>query len=105
MLTADRPQLRPHVAPVRDPREPQFVYLVDHLGLAQSTVSKHLACLRDCGLVSSTPQGRASMFALAPGVPVDELMAAAELVLMATGAAAGSCATVAPRDSATAGVN
>ena len=79
--------------------------LTAHLGLAQSTVSKHLACLRDCGLVSSTPQGRASMFALAPGVPVDELMAAAELVLMATGAAAGSCATVAPRDSATAGVN
>ena len=79
--------------------------LVDHLGLAQSTVSKHLACLRECGLVSSTPQGRASMFALAPGVPVDELMAAAELVLMATGAAAASCATVAPRDSATVGVN
>jgi AmmeMemoRadiSam system protein B len=34
MLTADRPQLRPHVAPVRDPREPQFVYLVDQLGLS-----------------------------------------------------------------------
>lgn len=79
--------------------------LVDHLGLAQSTVSKHLACLRDCGLVYSTPQGRASMFALTPAVPVDELMAAAELVLMATGAAAASCATVTPRDSATAGVN
>ena len=25
--------------------------LVDHMHLAQSTVSKHLACLRDCGLV------------------------------------------------------
>lgn len=74
--------------------------LVDHLGLAQSTVSKHLACLRDCGLVSSTPQGRASMFALASGVPVDELMAAAELVLTATGAAAANCVSVAANDSA-----
>ena len=35
------------------------------LGLAQSTVSKHLACLRDCGLVASEPSGRASVFRLA----------------------------------------
>ena len=35
------------------------------LGLAQSTVSKHLACLRDCGLVTSEPAGRASVFRLA----------------------------------------
>ncbi len=28
-------------------------------GLAQSTVSKHLACLRDCGLVDSEPVGGA----------------------------------------------
>ena len=34
MLTADRPQLRPHVSPVRDPGEPEVVYLVDHLGLS-----------------------------------------------------------------------
>lgn len=34
MLTVDRPQLRPHVEPVRDPREPHFVYLVDQLGLS-----------------------------------------------------------------------
>nr|WP_252274580.1 metalloregulator ArsR/SmtB family transcription factor [Nocardioides sp. LMS-CY] len=73
--------------------------LVEHLGLAQSTVSKHLACLRDCGLVSSTPQGRASMFALVPGVPVDRLLSAAESVLVATGAAADSCASVSPSGS------
>src|SRR5487761_583171 len=29
------------------------------LGLAQSTVSRHLACLRDCGLVTSEPPRRA----------------------------------------------
>lgn len=39
--------------------------LTDHLGLAQSTVSAHLSCLRDCGLVLSRAQGRSSMFSLA----------------------------------------
>lgn len=39
--------------------------LTEHLGLAQSTVSAHLACLRDCGLVVSRAVGRASMFSLA----------------------------------------
>ncbi len=40
--------------------EHRVVDLVSHLGLAQSTVSAHLACLRDCGLVTSRPQGRGS---------------------------------------------
>jgi DNA-binding transcriptional ArsR family regulator len=44
----------------------------EHLGVAQSTVSAHLACLRDCELVTSRPQGRATMFSLAAG---PELMA------------------------------
>ncbi|MDN5804733.1 MAG: metalloregulator ArsR/SmtB family transcription factor [Microlunatus sp.] len=44
--------------------EHRVVDLVAHLGLAQSTVSAHLACLRDCGLVASRPVGRASMFSL-----------------------------------------
>lgn len=38
--------------------------LVEHLGLAQSTVSTHLSCLRDCGLVVSRTEGRASWFSL-----------------------------------------
>lgn len=29
--------------------------LTEHLGLAQSTVSAHLACLAGCGLVASRP--------------------------------------------------
>src|SRR5450756_1613477 len=37
--------------------EHRVVDLTAHLGLAQSTVSSHLACLRDCGLVTSRPQG------------------------------------------------
>lgn len=54
--------------------------LVAHLGLAQSTVSQHLACLRDCGVVESRPEGRASVYSLAPGVPVRELLTAAGAV-------------------------
>ena len=63
--------------------------LVEALGLAQSTVSKHLACLRDCGLVSFEPVGRASLFRLAQPALVD-ILAAAEVVLEATGNAVGS---------------
>lgn len=32
--------------------------LVETTGLSQSNVSNHLSCLRDCGLVVSTQQGR-----------------------------------------------
>ncbi len=66
--------------------------LVAHLGLAQSTVSKHLACLKDCGLVTSRPQGRASMFALAHPDELDDLFAAAERLLTLTGNAVALCA-------------
>lgn len=58
--------------------------LTEHLGLAQSTVSAHLACLRDCGLVVSRPEGRASMFSLARPELLD-LLLAAEKLLAATG--------------------
>jgi ArsR family transcriptional regulator, cadmium/lead-responsive transcriptional repressor len=64
--------------------------LVSSLGLAQSTVSKHLACLRDCGLVTSQPAGRASVFRLAQPALAD-MLAAAETVLAATGNAVALC--------------
>lgn len=38
--------------------------LTDHLGLAQSTVSVHLASLRDCGLVTVRNRGRSSIYAI-----------------------------------------
>jgi len=60
------------------------------LGLAQSTVSKHLACLRDCGLVASEPSGRASVFRLAQPALAD-MLTAAETVLAATGNAVALC--------------
>lgn len=65
--------------------------LTQHLGLAQSTVSKHLACLRDCGLVESRPVGRASMFTLTQPGAVLKVFAAAEGLLAATGDAVVLC--------------
>lgn len=67
--------------------------LTAHVGLAQSTVSKHLACLRDCGLVESHPAGRASMFSLPHPGAVLKVFAAAEELLAATGDAVVLCPT------------
>ena len=64
--------------------------LVTELGLAQSTMSKHLACLRDCGLVASEPAGRASVFRIAQPALAD-MLTAAETVLAATGNAVALC--------------
>lgn len=72
--------------------EHRVVDLTAHLGLAQSTVSAHLACLRDCGLVTSRPQGRASMFSLAHP-ELFALLSAAEKLLAATGDAVVLCPT------------
>ena len=65
--------------------EHRVIDLTAHLGLAQSTVSAHLGCLRDCGLVQSRPQGRASVFTLTARPELMELLAAAERLLSATG--------------------
>ena len=73
--------------------EHRVVDLTAHLGLAQSTVSAHLACLRDCGLITSRPQGRASMWSLATGPELLALLAAAEELLAATGRAVVLCPT------------
>jgi DNA-binding transcriptional ArsR family regulator len=71
--------------------EHRVVDLTEHLGLAQSTVSKHLACLRDCGLVSSRPQGRASVFTLTHRQAMLDLLSAAERMLALTGDAVALC--------------
>jgi DNA-binding transcriptional ArsR family regulator len=69
----------------------RVVDLTAHLGLAQSTVSAHLACLRDCGLVESRPQGRASLFSLRHDRSILALLAAAERLLADTGDAVALC--------------
>ena len=70
--------------------EHRVVDLTAHLGLAQSTVSGHLACLKDCGLVTSRAEGRASLYSLACPELLD-LLAAAERLLGATGEAVALC--------------
>jgi len=71
--------------------EHRVVDLTAHLGLAQSTVSKHLACLKDCGLVTSRPKGRASVFSLNHTDVVMGVLAAAERLLYLTGDAVTLC--------------
>lgn len=39
--------------------------LADHLGLTKANVSNHLACLRGCGLVLATQEGRRQRYELA----------------------------------------
>jgi DNA-binding transcriptional ArsR family regulator len=48
-----------------------------HLGLAQSTVSAHLAVLKSAGLVEAIPEGRATLYRLASS-GLDELLHAGE---------------------------
>jgi len=72
--------------------EARVVDLCAALGLGQSTVSNHLACLRECGLVDFRPQGRASVYRLTRPELMD-LLAAAEALLGATGSAVALCPT------------
>lgn len=65
--------------------------LVDHLGLAQSTVSKHLGFLLECGLVTLRPEGRSTWYALADPTRLRRLITAAEDVLKASGTDAVLC--------------
>lgn len=64
--------------------------LVETLGLAQSTVSAHVACLRDCGLVTGRPQGRQVFYSLTHPELL-ELLGAAEKLLAVTGNAVELC--------------
>jgi ArsR family transcriptional regulator, cadmium/lead-responsive transcriptional repressor len=98
MVPAEVPPatLRPAAALFRSLADPARLAIVDQLaagparvvdltrvlGLAQSTVSGHLACLRDCGLVTARPSGRACVYSLAQPALLD-LLAAAETVLQA----------------------
>jgi len=82
--------------------ERRVVDLTGHLSLAQSTVSQHLACLKDCGLVTSRPEGRASMYSLSHPEAVMDLLVSAERLLSLTGDAVALCpnyGTDAPRGS------
>lgn len=69
----------------------RVVDLTARLGLSQSTVSKHLARLKGCGLARSRPWGRATMWSLNhPGSTI-ALFAAAERLLDDTGSSTVLC--------------
>ena len=67
--------------------EARVVDLTGQLGLGQSTVSGHLGCLRDCGLVVGRRQGRQVFYSLTHPELL-ELFAAAQMLLAA---GASSC--------------
>lgn len=73
--------------------EHRVVDLTAHLGLAQSTVSGHCACLRDCGLVESRPRGRATLYSLAAQPELLDLLAVAQRLLATIGEAVTLCPT------------
>lgn len=70
--------------------EARVVDLTRGLGLAQSTVSKHLACLRDCQLIDYRAEGRQSFYFLAHPELMD-LLRSAETLLARTGDAVALC--------------
>ena len=60
--------------------ERRVVDLVAELGISQSNVSGHLACLKDCGLVTDRPEGRQTFYGIASKEVVGVLRAAEELL-------------------------
>ncbi|MER6197223.1 metalloregulator ArsR/SmtB family transcription factor [Streptomyces sp. NPDC001586] len=60
-------------------RAPAFpADLADALGISRTRLSNHLACLRDCGLVVTVPDGRRTRYELADerlGHALDHLLA------------------------------
>lgn len=70
--------------------EARIVDLTDQLRLAQSTVSAHVACLRDCGLVQGRPEARQMFYSLTRPELLG-LLLAAEALLAATGSKVSLC--------------
>lgn len=70
--------------------ERRIVDLTRAVGLAQSTVSAHVACLRDGGLVEGRPVGRQMLYRLTRPELL-RVLAAAEQLLAATGNGVALC--------------
>ncbi len=99
-MVSESTRLRPAVALFRSMADPtrlaivrrlaasevRVVDLMKDFGVPQSTVSSHLACLRDCDLITGRPEGRQVFYALTRPELLD-LLRAAEALLDATGKA------------------
>lgn len=57
--------------------------IVEATGLSPSNTSNHLGCLRDCGLVTATPQGRFVSYALSDA-RIEQLLRLADELLADT---------------------
>ena len=64
--------------------------IVAAVGATQANVSKHLACLRDCGLVQSRRSGKYIYYALSDA-GVEQVLQSAEALLLQIGSAIGAC--------------
>ncbi|HWL44519.1 MAG TPA: metalloregulator ArsR/SmtB family transcription factor [Ilumatobacter sp.] len=70
--------------------EARVTDLVTDLELAQSTVSAHVACLKDCGLIDGRPTGRQVFYRLV--IPeLVHLLSDAETILERTDQAVLAC--------------
>ena len=70
--------------------EARVVDLTTELGLPQSTVSSHLACLRECGLIDYRPQGRSSIYRVIHPELI-AMLSEAETLLQVTGETVTLC--------------
>lgn len=77
--------------------ERRVVDLTKSLKVAQGTVSGHLACLRDCGLIVGRAEGRQMFYSIAHP-QLMELLEAAERLLALTGDAVELCPNFGPCD-------
>lgn len=64
--------------------------LVDHLDFAQSTISAHISCLKECGLVEGRHEGRQIFYSLT-SENISHLLHDAELILEQTNQAVMNC--------------
>ena len=70
--------------------EARVADLVDELGLAQSTLSAHIACLKDCRLVEGRIEGRQTFYRLT-SPDITHLLHDAEKILEQTDQAVANC--------------
>jgi DNA-binding transcriptional ArsR family regulator len=71
--------------------------VVAQTGLSQPNVSKHLACLRDCGLVQAERPGRFISYQLAHA-QVEVLLQATEALLLEVGEQISACPNYSKRE-------
>lgn len=76
--------------------------IVERTGLSQSNVSNHLACLRDCDLVTSSQHGRYTSYQLIDR-RVDALLGLADELLAEVARGVYECTRYEPTDGATTG--